>query len=283
MHKKTILVTGASGYLGPHIIQTLANNGHRVIAVGDQAQVAHPSVLYVNEDIRDIDAGKFPDGKIPDACLHLAWRNGFTHNADTHLEDLATHHAFLVRMAKLGIHQFCVLGSVHEIGYFNGMVDETTPTNPRSLYGIAKNALRASLQVSLPEHQATLQWLRLFYIVGDPERGQSVFSKLLRMDRQGVTSVPFTTGRNKFDFIEIEDLSDQICAVVSQDKVNGIIHCCSGTPVTIREKIDEFIAKNNLAIRPDYGTLPDRDYDSPAIWGSRSKIDAILQNTSDSN
>ncbi|MGN5480593.1 hypothetical protein ACTMU2_39245 [Cupriavidus basilensis] len=121
---------------------------------------------------------------------------------------------------------------------------------------MAKNALRASLEVTLPEDQTRLQWLRLFYILGDYTRGHSVFSKLMQMEKQGVTTVPFTTGRNKFDFITIDALAAQIGAVVSQDEINGIIHCCSGQPVAIREKIDEFISINNLSIRPLYGALP---------------------------
>ncbi|KJK25734.1 nucleoside-diphosphate sugar epimerase [Burkholderiaceae bacterium 16] len=278
--KKTILITGASGYLGPHVIDALLALGHEIIAVDIAPAPGDKRVHYFQRSIDDIDQSVFCATGLPDACLHLAWRNGFTHNAKSHMEELSSHYAFLTRMASFGIKQISVIGSVHEVGYFEGEVDENTPANPRSLYGIAKNALRASLEISLPELGAQLQWLRLFYIIGDYARGQSVFSQILLKDKEGQATLPFTSGMNKFDFITMDELSAQIGAVVSQNTVDGIIHCCSGKATTIREKIDEFIATNDLKIRPQYGVLPDRAYDSPAIWGSRKKIEAILNSAS---
>ena len=34
------------------------------------------------------------------------------------------------------------MGTMHEIGYWEGAIDENTPCNPLSMYGIAKDALR---------------------------------------------------------------------------------------------------------------------------------------------
>ncbi|WJF91467.1 NAD(P)-dependent oxidoreductase [Paraburkholderia bonniea] len=277
-----ILVTGASGYIGPQVINALLARGHEVIATGRAPSSNDPRIRYIQCDIEAIDSALFDSTGLPDVCLHLAWRNGFMHNANSHIEDLPGHFAFLMRMASLGVRQISVVGSVHEIGYFNGEIDEHTPANPRSLYGIAKNALRAALEIKLPELGAQLQWLRLFYILGDYERGQSVFSKILLKEKEGQAFIPFTSGLNKFDFISLAEVSSQIAAMVSQSEINGIIHGCSGRAVTIREKVDEFIEQQGLSIRPQYGLLPGREYDSPCIFGNATKINQILQITSSS-
>ena len=43
------------------------------------------------------------------------------------------------------------------------------------------------------------------------------------------------------------------------------------------KKHEEFIAKNNYKIRPQYGAFPDRPYDSPGVWGNPEKINRILE------
>jgi len=96
------------------------------------------------------------------------------------------------------------------------------------------------------------------------------------MEREGKSTFPFTTGKNKFDFISIDELSTQIAYAVTQDKISGIINCCSGKPMALKERIEQFIKENGLKIRPEYGAYPERPYESPAIWGSNDKILRIL-------
>ena len=64
-----------------------------------------------------------------------------------------------------------------------------------------------------------------------------------------------------------------------QDKVLGIINCCSGKPVSLAEQIEWYIAHNNLPIKLDYGKYPDRPYDSPCVYGDNKKIDLIIKNS----
>ena len=87
---------------------------------------------------------------------------------------------------------------------------------------------------------------------------------------------PFTNGTNKYDFINIKELSRQISEASIQNKVEGIINVCSGKPIALKDMVETFIKDNNLNIRPCYGAFPDRKYDSPAIWGDASKINSIL-------
>lgn len=67
------------------------------------------------------------------------------------------------------------MGSMHEIGFYEGSINENTPTNPQSLYGISKNALRQAIQVDAKQNDILFQWIRGFYIVGNAESGCSIF------------------------------------------------------------------------------------------------------------
>ena len=61
-----------------------------------------------------------------------------------------------------------------------------------------------------------------------------------------------------------------------QTKITGIINCCSGNPVSLKEKVELFLKENNLKIKLEYGVYPDREYDSPAIWGNNDIISKII-------
>ena len=68
----------------------------------------------------------------------------------------------------------------------------------------------------------------------------------------------------------------QIAAVVRQNKINGIINCCSGRPEKLADRVERYIKENNYNIKLEYGAFPDRPYDSKAVWGDDKKIKEIL-------
>lgn len=277
----TVVVTGAAGYIGRHVVTALINRGHRVVAVvrpgsGDRVDPA--------AEIREADilAPGFDPAALVDAStsafVHLAWQDGFRHDAPSHMLALSAHFRLLTAVAELGVPRLSVLGTMHEIGYWEGAIDETTPARPRSLYGIAKNALRTALDVATPA-STEVAWLRCFYILGDDRNNSSIFAKLLDAADRGQTTFPFTSGRNEYDFIDVHELADQIAVASVTDGVTGIINCASGEPMSLGARVEQFIADNDLAITLDYGAFPDREYDSPAVWGDATRIRQLMAST----
>lgn len=272
-----ILVTGANGYLGQGIVKQLLDNGHAVVATDIDVQYVDSRAEAVCADIFQVEDPMKHYGQ-PDAILHLAWRDGFVHTSENHLNDLPLHYAFLKKLADGGIKQISVMGSMHEIGFFEGSIDENTACNPMNLYGIAKDSLRRTIQLLADQNQFIFQWLRGYYIVGNSEFGCSIFSKITSAEKCGKTEFPFTTGQNKYDFLDYDMFAKQVAATVGQQKVNGIINICSGKPEKLCDRVERFIKDNNYNIRLKYGAFPDRKYDSKAVWGDDSKIREILGN-----
>lgn len=277
---KRILVTGAGGYIGRHVVKSLLDSGQEVIAADRHPYDLDSRAKQVSIDLFAPDANLFVQLGSPDVCLHMAWRDGFKHNSDTHMGDLSGHYRFIKQMLDSGLKQIAVMGTMHEVGYWEGAIDENTPCNPASMYGIAKNALRSATIELAAQYDAVVQWIRAYYIVGDDLRGNSIFSKLLQAAQAGKKTFPFTMGKNKYDFIDVDELARQIAAVVSQDKVNGIVNCCTGDPVSLADRVERYISENNLDIKLEYGAFPDRPYDSPAVWGDSTKIRQIMDKSS---
>ena len=84
-------------------------------------------------------------------------------------------------------------------------------------------------------------------------------------------------GKNEYDFIHIEELARQIFAASIQAKITGIINVCTGKTISLSEKVENFIKENHWDIKLQYGAYPERDYDSPRIWGNSEKIDTIMK------
>lgn len=271
-----ILVTGANGYLGQGIVRRLLDDGVEVVATDYNNEYIDERARFIGADIFNVES-PYDFFDMPDKLLHLAWKNGFVHSADNHIHDLPVHVDFIKRCINSGIKEISILGSMHEIGFFEGSINENTPANPMSMYGISKNALRQSATLLCKENNIPLKWLRGYYIVGNSDRGCSIFSKITVSEKAGQETFPFTMGLNQWDFIDYELFCTQVAACMEQDEINGIINICSGRPEKLSERVERFIKENNYKIKLEYGAFPDRPYDSKAVWGDSKKIEQIMQ------
>lgn len=269
-----ILVTGANGYLGKGVVKELLNKNQRVIAsdfrhdrIDSRAEIKCCDLFAIDSPYEYFDR--------PDILVHMAWRDGFVHNSINHINDLSKHYKFICEMIDAGIKHVVILGSMHEIGFYEGSINENTSTNPQSLYGISKDALRKLVELKVKGTDTVLQWLRGFYIVGNTEDGSSIFSKIVQAEKKGQAEFPFTMGLNQFDFLDYDEFCEQVVDAALQIDVNGIINICSGRPEKLADRVERFIKENNFRIKLKYGAFPDRPYDSKAIWGDDFKINMI--------
>lgn len=270
-----ILVTGANGYLGQGIVKHILDNGNQVVAADFTIDNVDERADRRACNLFEIDNPYEFFGE-PDALLHLAWRDGFVHYSDAHIEDLPKHYEFIKTFAESNVKKLAVMGSMHEIGFFEGSINEDTPCNPTTPYGIAKNALRQLTEMLCKQKEKEYMWLRGYYIVGNSQYGSSIFSKITAAVREGKKEFPFTMGQNQFDFVDYEVFCEQVARAVGQDKILGVINISSGQPEKLADRVERFIKENDYDINLKYGAFPDRPYDSKAVWGDGKKIQSIM-------
>lgn len=270
-----ILVTGANGYLGQGIVKHILDGGNEVIAADYKTENVDERAIQRECDLFSVD-NPYLYFDQPDVLLHLAWRDGFVHYSDAHIDDLPKHYSFIKKFADSDVKMITAMGSMHEIGFFEGSIKEDTPCNPITPYGISKNSLRQLTEMLCQKKDKKFQWLRGYYIVGNSKLGSSIFSKIAETEAKGKKEFPFTWGQNQFDFINYEDFCEQVARAVSQDAILGVINICSGHPEKLADRVERFIIENGYKVKLQYGAFPDRPYDSKAIWGDGRKIEEIM-------
>jgi len=273
-----VLVTGASGYIGRHVVSKLCDLGHDVVAASRHQHTSRtndPRVDYKEVDIFSL-TNPFRELGYPDSCIHLAWSNGFTHNSEIHIINIASHYNFIKQMIDGGLRSLSVIGSMHEFGETNGVIEESDSTVPTNEYGLAKMALRKSLLWLTDRSKVDFRWLRLHYIYGDEENGSSVFSKIQAASKLGKPLFAFTDGKDSFDFIHVEEVAKQIAIASLQSKILGEIDCCTGVPRKIGEFALGLIQKNNWKISLEFGAYPRPNTHTREVWGNPERIRKIL-------
>lgn len=269
-------MTGANGYLGQGVVTALLDKGVEVIATDFKTDRIDDRAGKVSQDLFAVcDPYNFFER--PDILLHMAWRDGFVHYSDAHIEDLPRHYEFIKKMAESDIKMIAGMGSMHEVGFFEGSIKEDTPCNPITPYGISKNALRELTRMLCIQNDKLFMWLRGFYIVGNSQYGSSVFSRIAGAEAEGKTEFPFTMGLNQFDFLNYSDFCEQTACALIQNRVLDVINICSGRPEKLADRVERFIKENKFSIKLKYGAFPDRPYDSKAVWGDNKKIESIMK------
>ena len=81
-----ILVTGANGYLGVGIVKAILDSGNDVVAVDFKVNHVDSRATKMECDLFEVE-NPFRFCGEPDILLHLAWKDGFVHYSDAHIND----------------------------------------------------------------------------------------------------------------------------------------------------------------------------------------------------
>src|SRR5438093_6867607 len=143
-----VIVTGATGFIGQHVVRTLLRRGHSVTAVGRNADRASalrwpPSVKFVRCDIHQSDLELPKVFGTAEAVMHLAWPGLPNYKALYHFEQtLFDDYRFLKSLVSAGHTHLLVTGTCREYGMRNGLLSEDMDTRPSNAYALAKDTLR---------------------------------------------------------------------------------------------------------------------------------------------
>jgi dTDP-6-deoxy-L-talose 4-dehydrogenase (NAD+) len=280
-----ILVTGATGFLGNHVIPELINRGHEVIATARSLEKAkacswYRKVLFVPYDFSCVtrDISIYHLFNEPDILIHLAW-DGLPNFKDLiHIEQHLHHqYLFLKNYLYSGGKHVLVTGTCLEYGMQSGCLSEDMPTDPVTAYGVAKNSLRQFIDIlQKHQHPFVFQWVRLFYMYGDGQHTKSIIPQLQFAIANGEKFFNMSGGDQTRDYLHVSKVAEYISKIAEQKRITGIINCCSGNPISIKLLVKEYTDLDGSDIQFNYGFYPYNDYEPMHFWGKTDKLKNII-------
>jgi dTDP-6-deoxy-L-talose 4-dehydrogenase (NAD+) len=82
-------------------------------------------------------------------------------------------------------------------------------------------------------------------------------------------------GQQVRDYLPVEEVAVNLVAVALQNKVTGIINCCSGQPITVEALVKKYLVEKNKTIKLNLGYYPYPDYEPMEFWGENTKLKKI--------
>jgi len=279
---KKVLVTGATGFIGRYVIQSLLQQEVSIVAtsrnISSSGPFNHPHIRVKPFDLhqqnRDLDLCDYFEK--PDAVIHLAWEGLPNYKEAFHMErNLPAHTQFLTNLVQHGITDITVTGTCFEYGMQEGRLEETMPALPGNCYAQAKDALRTALEALREEKPFFLKWVRLFYMYGAGQNFKSLIPQLDAALEAGASVFNMSGGEQTRDFMPVTAVADAIVKVALQQEVTGIINISSNQPVTVKQFVLDHLRSKNRKIQLNLGFYPYPDFEPMHFWGDNSKLKSI--------
>ena len=277
-----VLVTGATGFVGQHVVPLLLEKGYEVTAIGRNEVRAHGFAWF--KQVRFIACDIYQPSSDPlklygqqDAVMHFAWPGLPNYKSLFHFEKtLPSDYFFLKSLIEGGISHLLVTGTCFEYGMRNGCLSEDLPTLPANPYALAKDALRKFLEALQQQHPFTLQWARLFYMHGNGQNPNSLLAQLDRAIDNGERTFNMSGGEQLRDYLPIEEVARQLVLLLRHPLCNGVVNICSGKPISVRRLVEQHLTKRATEIQLNLGHHKYLDIEPMAFWGDRARFDRII-------
>lgn len=283
-----VLITGAGGFVGSHLIELLERDHPDIIAwlrPGTEPLVRGARVRWIDIEMHDREAvARAIADSAPSEIYHLAGvphvGESWEHTHETFAGNvLATHHLFdALRRAAIKP-RVLITSSAFVYAPVNRAITEHDLVRPNSPYGTSKVAQEMLGKRAWEDDGIPALIARSFNHVGPRQSPAFVASSIAKQiaEIEAGTKAPKLAMGNLDSKRDIMDVRDTVRAyqAMMQSATPGIpYNVCSGTPVPIRTLLEVMTAKARVPISVEQDPARFRPNDTPLVLGDRSRLAA---------
>lgn len=260
-----VLVTGATGFIGSHVVRELLSGGHFVHAAVRPGASLHRLVnLPDGMTTWDADLGDGPavarmvSQARPDALIHLAWYaepGAYLRNVDHNLGSLEDSVRLLRLLAQGRPLRVVLAGTCLEAANGRHRMEEP-------IYAVAKRALH-----EVATHADAADWTvtcaHVFSVFGPWEHESRGVPSVIRALLDG-DPVEVGDGTQLREYVHVTDVARAFVAIMEGD-TGDTVDVCAGEPRPIGEVFDEIgrmTDRSHLIRREMRPTHPDERFDA---------------------
>ena len=271
---RIILLTGATGFVGRHVLRALNESGARVRLVvrhGNWGQLSGLECIETVVTTHDLFAESADEWakicKGIDTIVHVAWyaEPGLYLESPKNLDCLVGTLNLTKGAIKAGVRRFVGIGTCFEYDLSFGRLAITTPLKPLTPYAVAKAAAYLTLSQWLPTSGVEFNWCRLFYMYGEGEDARRLVP-FLRARLNAGEPAELTSGNQIRDYLNVADVGRMV-ASAALGSIQGPINICSGIPITVRELAENIADEYGSRFLLKFGARPDNLIDPPCVVG----------------
>lgn len=235
-----VLLTGASGYLGQHVLARLRERGCEVVLLGRSRPAGAEDLPWLAADLLECrDLAPVLREARASHLLHLAWyaEYGRFWHSPLNLRWVDASLRLLQAFTEEGGRHALMTGSCAEYDWRGAGLfhEDHTPMNPASLYGAAKDATRRLAQAWCREQGTTLAWGHVFFPFGPGEARQRMLPSLIEVFRG--RAAPFgVNAEARRGMLPVRDAAQALVHLLAQG-CDGRYNICSGQPVQVGEVV----------------------------------------------
>jgi UDP-glucose 4-epimerase len=285
---KKVLVTGAGGFIGSHLVRALLRQEARVFAMSPSVSSVLPvrladvadQIELVEANITDRSAmTALADTVQPELVAHLA---AFTHVGKSFRrvdENIATNIQGTVNLLQAldgGYRRFVYTGTSEIYGDTPAPFGEDDPVNPVSPYSVSKYA---GERYCLMFHQAygwPITCLRPFNAYGPWQTPDRVIPEIILTALRG-GELLMTEGRQTREFNFVTDLTAGFVSALVAEGVDGeVINLGCGEDISIRDLTLQVLELMGNPIQARIGALDHRPTEIWTMYCDNSKARDLL-------
>jgi nucleoside-diphosphate-sugar epimerase len=251
-----VVVTGAAGFIGSHLVDALLARGHEVVALdrrcvqNDEFAAANLAGAVEYERFRlypvelaTADLESLMSGV--DTVFHLAAVPGVRGSWGLRFGDYVTSNVLatqrvLAACEEAGVRRLVFASSSSVYGTASCPSREGDPTGPISPYGVTKLAAEhlCLAHAGRPESRLTVAALRYFTVYGPRQRPGMAINQVLLGALTGIGVPLYGDGTQRREFTYVDDIVTATLAAATADVTAAVINIGGGSSVNMLDVLE---------------------------------------------